>query len=243
MTLLSLDRLYTFKSALSSYSRTGSPLRLEDAVDELRRFFLATGGRKISRAIILRSYDWLGATDSALVEVDRMYKRAYGGMDRVGAIDGMGSTILEEPEEEEMMDDYDDDEFEVRMEVEEELLKDIPITIAVDALKIATPKAPILKLQTTFDTKVNGLIKKQDDSSDDGDLTARPTNQPIGLPLWQGASIDEIMNDDDHAPRSAIGPMTPNGYDDISPITRGEWGFLMVGDSWQGGRTVAVETC
>jgi len=25
------------------------------------------------------------------------------------------------------------------------------------------------------------------------------------------------------------GPMTPNGYDDISPITRGEWGFLMSG--------------
>ena len=40
-----------------------------------------------------------------------------------------------------------------------------------------------------------------------------------------------------------VGPMTPNGYDDISPITRGEWGFMMVDNALQGGRTVAVETC
>jgi hypothetical protein len=36
-----------------------------------------------------------------------------------------------------------------------------------------------------------------------------------------------------------IGPMTPNGYDDISPITRGEWGFLMFGK----GKTAKVEMC
>ncbi|KAL2271631.1 hypothetical protein VTJ83DRAFT_1002 [Remersonia thermophila] len=36
-----------------------------------------------------------------------------------------------------------------------------------------------------------------------------------------------------------IGPLTPNAYDDISPITRGEWGLLMMGK----GRTVQIETC
>ncbi|CRK28325.1 hypothetical protein BN1708_015188 [Verticillium longisporum] len=41
LTLVSLDRLYTFKAALASFARTGSPLRLEDAVDELRRLVLA----------------------------------------------------------------------------------------------------------------------------------------------------------------------------------------------------------
>jgi hypothetical protein len=36
-----------------------------------------------------------------------------------------------------------------------------------------------------------------------------------------------------------VGPMTPNGYDDISPITRGEWGFLMFGK----GKTAGVAMC
>jgi len=35
------------------------------------------------------------------------------------------------------------------------------------------------------------------------------------------------------------GPMTPNGYDDISPITRGEWGFLMAAKP----KTARVEMC
>ena len=39
------------------------------------------------------------------------------------------------------------------------------------------------------------------------------------------------------------GPMTPNGGEDITPVTKGEWCFLMVGDGWREARTVAVETC
>ena len=41
-------------------------------------------------------------------------------------------------------------------------------------------------------------------------------------------------------------PITPNGYDDISPITRGEWGFFMNGHEWgqsKGRRKAAVEMC
>ena len=39
------------------------------------------------------------------------------------------------------------------------------------------------------------------------------------------------------------GPRTPNGFEDITPVTKGEWCFLMVGDGWKDGRTAAVETC
>lgn len=39
------------------------------------------------------------------------------------------------------------------------------------------------------------------------------------------------------------GPRTPNGFEDITPVTKGEWCFLMVGDGWKEGRTAAVETC
>lgn len=39
------------------------------------------------------------------------------------------------------------------------------------------------------------------------------------------------------------GPMTPNGFEDVTPVTKGEWCFLMVGDGWKEARTAAVETC
>ncbi len=39
------------------------------------------------------------------------------------------------------------------------------------------------------------------------------------------------------------GPMTPNGFEDITPVTKGEWGILMVGEGWNGARLAPVETC
>jgi hypothetical protein len=40
------------------------------------------------------------------------------------------------------------------------------------------------------------------------------------------------------------GPMTPNKFEDFTPVTKGEWSFLMVGEgSASFARTVAVETC
>ncbi|KAH6662861.1 hypothetical protein B0J14DRAFT_610062 [Halenospora varia] len=38
------------------------------------------------------------------------------------------------------------------------------------------------------------------------------------------------------------GPLTPNGFEDITPVTKGEWCFLMVGEGFAA-RTAAVETC
>ena len=39
------------------------------------------------------------------------------------------------------------------------------------------------------------------------------------------------------------GPATPNGFEDITPVTKGEWCFLMVGDGWKEAKTAAVVTC
>lgn len=103
------------------------------------------------------------------------------------------------------------------------------------------------------------------DMGDDGDLTARPVSAVPVLPPWMRwgpMSIDGIMRGSQAAdacsglldprvgvhhnelsPNSPIqhvdGPMTPNGYDDISPITRGEWGFLMAAKP----KTARVEMC
>jgi hypothetical protein len=75
-----LDHLYTFKSALTSYAATQASCLLEDAVDELRRLVLAQGGRKLRKSVLQSSFEWLGpVSDSALSDVIRMYRRAYGG--------------------------------------------------------------------------------------------------------------------------------------------------------------------
>lgn len=103
------------------------------------------------------------------------------------------------------------------------------------------------------------------DMGDDGDQTARPVSAvPVQPPWmkWGPMSIDGIMRGSQAAdtrsglldprvgfhhnelsPISPIqhgdGPTTPNGYDDISPITRGEWGFLMATKP----KTARVEMC
>lgn len=96
LTLLSLDHLYTFKCALTHYAATradpGSHFRLEDAVDELRRYVLsgAAGRRRLLKSILVQAYDWLGpVNDVALGEVMRMYSRAYGGATEMGVEDDL----------------------------------------------------------------------------------------------------------------------------------------------------------
>ncbi|KAK8088706.1 hypothetical protein PG997_003667 [Apiospora hydei] len=313
LTLLGLDRLYTFKAALSAYARTTLPASsltkplllpadrmMEDAVDELRRLVLANGGRPVTKADLHRRYDWIGVSASALSDVERMYRRAYGGCDRVGA-------------------------FEVTAEDVGRVLLDLApppppqhtvhfpsATQNVPIVKIGTPpspKGPVLKLQTKFDdnkstlahrrlsnVKQPGIVRPQprkqsrqgdrdfedfeitldgleitnndaDEDDGDGDVTARPFT--TGRPFWNSAaaepssSIDEMMMmksqthlspiaaaDNHRISRLSVssasrhdGPTTPNGYDDISPITRGEWGFLFAGDGWSRPRQGAVETC
>lgn len=238
LTLYSLDRLYTFKSALSAYSRTRSPPRLEDAVDELRRLYLASGGRRVTRGDILRSYDWLGVSEAALAEVDRMYRRAYGGADGAGAIQGL-KVVEEVPVE--IEGEYGD-VLDLKMEE-----AGLPMALFPNSpVETLTPlcRAPALRLQTTFDAPG----RPGDDppaEEDDEELTARPERQRN---LWS-ASIDEVL-----APPEAkkwrpgsgrsekLGPNTPRAYEDISPVTRGEWGFLF-SDAGFGVRTAAVETC
>lgn len=240
LTLYSLDRLYTFKSALSSYSRSRSPFRLEDAVDELRRLYLASGARPVTRGDILRSYDWLGVSDAALAEVDRMYRRAYGGVDGKGAIEGL-NVVEEVPVE---ADEWGEDVVDLKMEE-----AGLPMALFPSSpIETLTPlcRAPPLRLQTTFDGENGPGNRRPPDRDDEDDLTARPERQGS---LWT-ASIDEVLSDKAESnhlrPGSnrseRLGPATPRVYEDISPVTRGEWGFLF-SDAGLGARTAAVETC
>ncbi|WZH42652.1 uncharacterized protein QYS62_003648 [Fusarium acuminatum] len=263
LTILSLDRLYSLKSALSSYSKTKSHLRLEDAVDELRRIILATNGAKVSKTAILRSYDWLSVSSSALVDLDRMYRRAYGGPEQYGGISGL--TSFAEPAIQPISDSqerYKEDE------VEES-------TIAVAVMKGKTPSPkPLLKLQTNFtpgpilkpkpkrpeaSAQVPVQVQVEEEEEEDGDRTARPTDQLyFSIQKWEPPStIDQVLtagpiNRSAFSPltptpimspgSTRFGPLTPHDYEDISPTTRGEWGFMLADNAFQSGRKVGVET-
>ncbi|WAO92924.1 Hypothetical protein NCS54_01045200 [Fusarium falciforme] len=249
LTLLSLDRLFSLKSALSSYSKTKSHLRLEDAVDELRRTILATGS-KVSKTAILRSYDWLSVSNSALVDLDRMYRRAYGGPEQLGGIEGFSAAFTEPAIK--AISDFEESDSD--SEIEEDM-----IGLAITKEKTPSPK-PQLKLLTNFETKKQEVpIVKVEGEEEDEERTARPTDRLyFSMQPWDGSTIDQVLSAAPvnksafspltptpilMSPASAkMGPMTPNGYDDISPITRGEWGFMMADNAFQTGRKVGVET-
>lgn len=287
--LISFDRLYSLKAALSLYSKTGSPLRLEDAVDELRRYVLATG-RKVKKSDLLLSYDWLSVTPMALADLDRMYRRAYGGVELAGGIEGIPFRTI--PEASAWSDD-EDDQYDVEAdEFQDEdsgiclsALPDSP-TVDLDSIGLAvsttpvpvhvgvavavpvplpiltrrppSPKLPLLRVETSFE-KRPAYRETEDDTTNTGETAVKNTHEIEEEPatarpddadkaaarggLWQtGLSIDQVLSaGPDPPPAEACVPPTPNGYDDISPITRGEWGFLLVDKGFQGARTVAVE--
>ena len=92
--------------------------------------------------------------------------------------------------------------------------------------------------------------EKGDGTFEDEDRTPHPLRDGPVRPsmFWPngntlGQSIDEMLSPCDYRQSQRLRPLTPNGYDDISPITRGEWGFLFKGDTWTQGRTAVVETC
>ncbi|KAI0434003.1 hypothetical protein F5Y09DRAFT_19496 [Xylaria sp. FL1042] len=306
LTLLGLDRLYSFKAALTAYaksistpnSRIQTPLsspglsnhpintmpptptlttadgsRLEDAVDCLRRLVLSNGGQPMRKADLYRSFDWMGINPMALADVERMYKRAYGGLERRGPFE-----LPPIPKGQECEQDNESD------------------AKRMGFIKIGTPPppkaqtTPVLKLNTNITTtprlirpkpkvtpqgaqEVNSHtsgqtsrnveeleirfdgseIETQKDNNcadEDDDRTPHPLRDGPVRPsmYWPngnalGQSIDEMLSPYDNRQSQRLGPTTPNGYDDISPITRGEWGFLFKGDTWTQGRTAVVETC
>ncbi|KAI0405731.1 hypothetical protein F4802DRAFT_169365 [Xylaria palmicola] len=322
LTLLGLDRLYSFKAALSAYAKsimaplsriqtparspglsnhpinsippppvptTGDSSRLEDAVDCLRRLVLLNSGRPIPKADLYRSFDWMGINPTALGDVERMYRCAYGGPERRGPF--------------EIPPLYRDKERGEHCEVEAKRMGFIkigtpppPKTQTTPVLKLNTnipttrrligpktaaiPQAPAVGVEVDGGRKANEAPEIDTDNvadargnieeleiridcvdtameqgsdrnyDEDGDRTPHPLRDGPVRPsvLWPnghglGGTIDEMLSPCDSRQSQQLGPMTPNGYDDISPVTRGEWGFLFKGAKWTQARVAVVETC
>ncbi|KAG6014847.1 hypothetical protein E4U54_004773 [Claviceps lovelessii] len=325
LTILSLDRLYSLKAALASYTRHKSPQRLEDAVDELRRYVLASHGAKVTRSDLCRAYDWLNVGPGAVADLDGMYRRAYGGPDQVGAIAGVESETVTPPSppsppsrlsrlsppahsahppppppihldhDNPAVDDYassflQDQDVEVLPE---------HIGLAVTTFSETTTRTPSpapanqtrpLVLRSKWGYEDDEDDEDDDDDDDDNDNdnddddddeddddvkdnassnssihshhkntppppqlhhpSPPPSTSTVGFVPLQPSFLDDrnlrgagtaSFSPDDNASMPLLGPTTPHAHEDISPITRGEWGFLMAGRG--SSRTVKVDTC
>jgi hypothetical protein len=215
LTLLSLDHVYTFKCHLHTYSRTLSPIDLTSAVDELRRLVLAHNGQRITKGYLMRAYEWLGVSLAALVDVNEGYKTAYGGQTRTGGIEITS----------------------------EERTSPAPLMKSLSPLKTNFGTAELRKLRLTvafgdesFETESNSGNSSEYHSDDEGATLVEVGESAKG----KDASVDGLRPD--RGPHRR-GPSTPNGFEDITPVTKGEWCFLMVGEGWQQAKTAAVVTC
>lgn len=159
----------------------------------------------------------------------------------------------------------DQDGFALELDVGDLSPSQIGLAVTTfETSKPPSPRGPALTLQTMFVSRPFVLRSKWDyddddndddggdgnggDEDNDGHRTARPLDSlPVGFVSWTNStSMDQMLGAGVASPDGSSvrdGPMTPNGYEDISPVTRGEWGFLMVDDAFSGERTVAVETC
>jgi hypothetical protein len=115
--------------------------------------------------------------------------------------------------------------------------KIVEVALPSDETDRETWELPIhIEVSCEMDDSDDVLIE----SDDEEELTARPTGPAGGMPAWSNSmSIDEVLTDGRKRDSDRLGPMTPHDYEDISPITRGEWGFLVAD---QMARQVAVTT-
>lgn len=197
----------------------------------------------------------------AMMDLDRMYRTAYGGPEELSGLCNMPQisqpVVVSEPEIRKS-EDTDKTVFDENIDIamigiaiseSPELELELELKPKPKPERTPSPKAPILRIKTSFE-KPPKLATIDIDCG--GDVTARPDEKIPEFPSHQwhvGSTIDQVLSTGENnimspLPHgSANDPMTPNGYDDISPITRGEWGFLMGDHESQGARKVAVETC
>jgi hypothetical protein len=109
----------------------------------------------------------------------------------------------------------------------------------------------LLPLKTDFNTselrKLRLTVAFADEETDSSSGTASESEEDSSSLVDVGesakgrdAGVDGMRPD--RGPHLR-GPATPNGFEDITPVTKGEWCFLMVGEGWMQAKTAAVVTC
>lgn len=159
----------------------------------------------------MRIYDWLGFSSSALVDINEAYKIAYGGSAREGGI-AMQNEERQSPPPLNLKTNFNNNE-----------LRKMNLSIGFAPMETSTSSSFAVGIATPAGSSFTGLGLQ--------DLEVGESAKGRDYHAW---SMKE-----DKGPHMR-GPMTPNGYEDITPMTKGEWSFLK--DGWNP-RTAAVQTC
>lgn len=192
-----------------------------------------------------------------------MYRRAYGGPEQYGGISGL--TSFAEPAIQPISDSqerYKEDEVEESTIAVAVMKGKTPSPKPLLKLQTNFTPGPILKpkpKKPEASAQVPIQVRVEEEEEEDGDRTARPTDQLyFSIQKWEPPStIDQVLtagpiNRSAFSPltptpimspgSTRFGPLTPHDYEDISPTTRGEWGFMLADNAFQSGRKVGVET-
>lgn len=185
----------------------------------------------------MRAYEWLGVSLAALVDVNEGYKVAYGGEQRWGGIQVLDEERKSPPP---LKTNFGAAEFR-KPKVETGDCASLNgnarpvsphwkvrrISLSQEIRPSASREVEVGESAQGVDRVVEGVLMKTDRGS-----RAKPSEgfkDPASLP-------------EDRGPHCR-GATTPNGFEDITPVTKGEWLCLMVGDGWREAKTVPVETC
>lgn len=180
--------MYTLKLTLSSYSRllsTGARaaekrVALGKAMDELQLLVISQRGKGVAKAYLIRAYDHLPVSASALRDINKNYLAHFGSTGRppitgveaevslVVVVPGGGRSAREMP------------------------LRDMPLR-EVPVREVPLREMPLREMPLR---------------------ETRGSTQSIETMRYSRGTYSR-------------GPMTPNGWDDITPITRGEWNFFV----------------
>lgn len=162
----------------------------------------------------MRAYEWLGVSLAALVDVNEGYKVAYGGKERSGGIEVQNDERKSPPP---LKTSFSSHEFK-RMKIK------------------MYPAGESSQTETSTSTSTTAAEPAPVSEVAFGESA---TEKGVALPT----SSSTAALREDRGPHRR-GAATPNGFEDITPVTRGEWCFLMVGEGWAGAPKFAtVETC
>ena len=200
----------------------------------------------------MRAYDWLGVSLAALVDVNEGYKNIYGGEQRWGGIEVQDEERKSPPP---LKTNFGAGVRRIRMPSQGG-------STGMDLGGNVRPVTPPWKMQMR---RVSPEREKEQDirprasrevevgeSAQGVDKAVKtvfkfPRGSRARTPDGYRARTPPGFKDpsslpEDRAPHCR-GATTPNGFEDITPVTKGEWLCLMVGNGWKEAKTVPVVTC
>lgn len=178
----------------------------------------------------MRAYDWLGVSLAALVDVNEGYKVAYGGEQRCGGIEVLDEERKSPPP---LKTNFRASEIRrIRLESPPPGGNVRPVSPQYRGLMLRS-NSPGAKVQIRPSASREVEVGE---SAQGLDRAIKPRSKsPAG-------SETSVKLTEDRGPHRR-GATTPNGFEDITPVTKGEWLCLMVGEEWKETKTAPVVIC